>query len=684
MKVLLLYPEVGIGIRWSELLQVGTIGAMVRQAHHKLSLIHCKHPSQLSAIGQFTQRFEPDVVISSVAWDQWAHAVPLLKGVRSAAPKALMIVSGVYPTLDPDSVVQQPEVDAVLVGECEVALEDILKRLAMRQNITDTPNFWFKSRESGLRKNALRPLMADLDVLPFTERTLYDHAALVQATGGGFPMLASRGCPHNCQFCYVPRLKAVSHGKGTFLRPRGALSLCAEVQQWARQEQIQWVDFVDEYFPQNIEWIGQFCGAWKVQTRLPFRFTAVAESLTPETLAMLREAGCEGIRLGIETGDEKFRARIADRNLSNQRLKSICEECRRLGIQVTLTSQVGLPLENPDLAWATVALNEALDPDAIEPSIYQPIPGTALHQLCTEHGFIKPTAEAPALWTSRNTPLKLPSISEEQVLNTYDELIALQKRLRLKRAQPLGEGVIDLARVADSAAVESSVERALDVGEWSREGDQRFCLFQAAGSRVVFDIELPEDSALEFGLAQGPFPFGIRFPRSVQVEIRLRQGENDDVLFALAVEMSSRKSRRGWFDTRLPMVEWPAGPAQLIFTATPLGTVPVAPVYVAWARPRISRGAPAAAEASTGQSSKKVLLLEQQIETLRKESEELHAQLASTREELDNRRQRVGELHLKVIELEKELETLREEKFEWQRQREEMERSKLKRLFRKE
>ncbi len=653
MNILILYPEVGCGTQWNELLAAGLIGAIARHEEHRCELLHYKHSGQLPGVEAAVRRFAPDLIIAHIAHHQWKPAQALLQAARRAAPNPMIVCAGLYPTLDPDSVIAEPAVDAVCVGESEAALEELMKRLSARQNCTDTPNFWFRQR-TGLVKNALRMLVADVDTFPFTDRTLYDHAALVAANGGGFPILASRGCPQECLFCPMSRLKQISEGKGEFYRPRSALSIIAEVQAAARRQRIEWVHFIDPCFPLVPDYLDVFCDQWKVQARLPFRITGLAERLTMQALHSLRDAGCEAIELGIETGDEKFRARLGDRNLSNDRLLAIREECRRLGIAIITNSMVGFPLENPELARATAELNRRLKPDEAHVSIYRPVVGTPLYQFCRDNNYFKPDWDEVA-WTPRRTFLNLPAFPERDLLNAYDQMRALDRQLQAERAGVHG-GYFQFYAGIKQARIESAIQPALDGGMWSREGEERLCMFQAIGSKAIFPVELREGSALQFSVTPGPIPYAIPYTKSVQVEIRIQQGEALDVLFIHILPMAPHRSRRAWHDVRLPLEDWPAGPVEISFSTHALGFAPAAPVYVAWSNPVLIEGAEFIPTNSSVSPSKRLLSLERDLDALHKENESLRQQLESTRADLDQRKQRIGELHVRILELEKELE----------------------------
>lgn len=595
MRVLFLYPEVGVGVRWTELLSIGMSSAMLKQNEHAVDLLYYKHPAQLASLEKFIPRIKPDLVVAHVAFDQWPPAARLMREARTFAPGVLFIAAGLYPSLDPDTVVEDPTVNGLVVGENELALSDLAQCLADGRKHQTLPSFWFKTGKGTVVKNAIRPLAENLSLLPFADRTLYDHAGLVRATGGGLPMLAGRGCPHECLFCYMPRLKQIASGKGTFVRFRSPMNVIAETLEVARQTKVEWVNFVDECFPHEVEWIGQFCQSWKTQASLPFRFNAVADRLSLESLKRLREAGCAGIRLGVETGNEKFRARLAGRNLDNARLRDLCEEAQRLGVEVHTFNMTGLPLENPDLAAETVEFNRSLPISGADIAIYRPIPGTRLYEYCREKGYILGADETD--FNPRRLSLRLPAIDENDILRTYDEIRALNRELRL-RAAPPAPGYADLVRAAKDARVQSEFYPGIDADFFTHQGETRLCLIQAIGSHAALPVQLRPKSLLAFGAALGPVPCGVAHRRPVQIEIAVRQGEIEEIVFVKVLHPPVNRPERGWFDFQLPLFEWEAGPAEILLTAFLVGGKPPGTMCVAWSRPVLIEGAFAAVGAA--------------------------------------------------------------------------------------
>ncbi|MCX7015379.1 MAG: radical SAM protein [Candidatus Sumerlaeota bacterium] len=685
MKILLVYPEVAVPVRWTELLGMGILSALAKQSKHAVDFLYYKHPGQLASIAKAIPALGARLIVVHLAWDQWKAALPLMREIKKAAPRTPLVAEGPFPTLDPDTAIAEPAVDMLALGESEPALMEMIHKMGRGEPPESLQNFWINHRDGRLTKNPLRMLIENLDTLPFPDRSLYDHAALTRATGAGLPMLAGRGCPYNCLFCYMPRLKQAAGGKGAFARARSPMSLAAETLDIAKRERIEWVDFVDEYFPQEVEWIGQFCASWRTQARLPFRFTGMAERLTPQALEQLREAGCERIRLGVETGNEKFRARVADRNLSNERLRAICEEAARLGIEIQTCNMVGLPLENPDLARETVEFNRKLKPSAVSVSIYRPIVGTQLHEFCESKGYLVETD--PADCNPRRPALRLPAIGEADVLAAYDDLRLLDEQARIERRGETA-GYVGLLGERPTAKVESAFEPALAVEEFASGGERRLCLLQALGTRAAFPVLLRDNSVFSFGLALGPSPFGLRHSRPVKVEIAVRQGEDEETVFLKILQPAERRTRRPWFDYQAPLIEWEAGPAEIILTAALMEGKAPAPIYVAWSQPcLIDRREQGPAPAPSASASRRIAALESEVARLREESQKLQAEAAELREDIDRRKARSAELTVRQLGLGQELEALRKEKAEWTRLREEMENSvgeKIKRLFKRE
>src|SRR6185295_5190191 len=104
------------------------------------------------------------------------------------------------------------DADLVLQGEAEISLVELADRLRDGTDFADSPNTWTRDKDDSIRKNALRPLVTDLDSLPYRDYTSHDQKYFIWRKGWTlgdpmhgdpvFQMMGSRGCIYKCSYCY--------------------------------------------------------------------------------------------------------------------------------------------------------------------------------------------------------------------------------------------------------------------------------------------------------------------------------------------------------------------------------------------------------------------------------------------------------------------------------------------------
>jgi len=66
---------------------------------------------------------------------------------------------------------------------------------------------------------------------------------------------------------------------------------------------------------------------------------------------------------------------------------------KEVGLQIKTLNMVGLPGETPELHQATIRLNQQIQPDVAGISVFYPLPGTDLYDLCLKEGYLTKETE---------------------------------------------------------------------------------------------------------------------------------------------------------------------------------------------------------------------------------------------------------------------------------------------------
>lgn len=297
------------------------------------------------------------------------------------------IFGGPHATFFP-GIIDSRGVDAVCRGEGELALAEFLEEYRDTGSIPgNVANFWVE-KGGRILKNPVRPLLIDLDALPFPDRRLFVETFPIIGLHGIKHFAAHRGCPHSCTFCFNHvhnRLYSVN-GRQCY-RSRNPERVCEEINMERRRMRMDMVGFVDDCFSLDQTWTIEFCRCYQQEVNLPFQINTRVEYLDAQRIRALAAAGCRLIHVGVESGNEDYRKRVLKRSMTNHQLVETIKACRRAGIRILTENMIGLPEETYRQAMETVKLNIEASPDFAAVSYFTPYPGLALTRFAEERGI---------------------------------------------------------------------------------------------------------------------------------------------------------------------------------------------------------------------------------------------------------------------------------------------------------
>ncbi|MFB7476442.1 B12-binding domain-containing radical SAM protein [Kitasatospora sp. NPDC056184] len=300
---LVMSPEhLGVAYMTSVLRSVG-FTAEIREVEHGAD----PH----AAVVEHLREYRPDLVCFTLMSLNLTSCVSLCQDIRQALPDVPIACGGPAGTFAGLDVLRNnPYTDVVAVGEGEPTILDLVQRLYLGEPLTDCPGVCYRDADGGLHQNPARPLIHDLEVLPFPARDqLSQHGDKLEYVR----VSTSRGCVANCAFCSAPHLKnRVQAGKAW--RGRGPEQIVEEVAQIVERHQFRTIDFVDSTFedPDGGR-VGKKRAAAIAQGLLDrnldiyYNVCMRAENWrdTPEDhalLDLLTASGLEKVNVGIEAG----------------------------------------------------------------------------------------------------------------------------------------------------------------------------------------------------------------------------------------------------------------------------------------------------------------------------------------------------------------------------------------------
>lgn len=291
----------------------------------------------------------PNAVLVTSLMTYWYPGVAaVIKLVRERYPGVPVILGGIYASLCPEHARAVSGADLVLPGPWETALPPHLADL-------------------GLADLAV-PVPADLDELPYPALDLLQHLSYI-------PILTSRGCPLDCDYC-ASRLLQPNY------RRRRPAAVVSELLHWQEHLGLNDVAFYDDALlldaPNHLLPILEELA---VQGRA-FRFHTPnglqARLISREVAVWLKRANFITLRLGVET-TALGQAR-PDRKLKQGELEAALAHLQEAGFaakEIGVYLLAGLPEQDEGEVAASIRRVRALGATPVL-AHYSPIPGTAM------------------------------------------------------------------------------------------------------------------------------------------------------------------------------------------------------------------------------------------------------------------------------------------------------------------
>ncbi len=395
MKVLFIYPNAGsqLGFNYG----IAHLSAVLKENGHQVALWQlCEDIAPLPSENEFIDRLtheRADIIGFSVVTNQWPYAAKLASWARRAT-RAPLVCGGIHTMAAGEEVLQSGVFDYIIRGEAEEALAEFVDHLHRNENVSNIRNLGYNQGDIA-RLNPLRRL-PDLDNLPFKDYEIFDFQKIIDAKNGWVGLMASRGCPFSCTYCFNHQLVSqyredlhCSFKDLNYIRHFSVELMMKEIQYLQNTYQnISMFILDDDLFTFYRPYVEQFCEAYKKISSLPFVVNAHVGFFDEERARCLADAGCKIVKFGVESGSERIRSRILRRRMSNEKIVRAIETAHRHGLHTSVFLMIGLPDETYEDVMATIQLMAQAQPGRYRWSFFFPFPGTKAHEISVEGHYI--------------------------------------------------------------------------------------------------------------------------------------------------------------------------------------------------------------------------------------------------------------------------------------------------------
>ena len=297
-----------------------------------------------------------------------------------------------------------------------------------------------------IKINQTRPLIEDLDILPFPDREIFDRNDFCKERQSQLQLIASRGCPYNCSYCSNHAIKTVYPNKNKYVRFRSVDNLIREESELkARYPEIKHYAFEDDILYLNKEWYQEFSEKHRKYVGLPFHSNLHPVLINEDSLYYLKRAGCTKIQIGLESGNDGIRKNILNRHMSNEEFVKSVNLAKKMGFQIFTFNLIGIPDEKPSDILDTIKLNAMIEQDSTQVSILYPFPKTGIYNYAKSRNYISEKKLVDSIID--DTKLEFPSLNRIQILTYRGYFVSFVRLYR--KIYKLGFGSKSIEKIAD-------------------------------------------------------------------------------------------------------------------------------------------------------------------------------------------------------------------------------------------
>lgn len=346
---------------------------------HNLSDLHY---SVWQEVSRTIAEYDPDIVGITSKSQNFASACITAQMVKELKPTTTVIVGGPHPSLVGKEVLQECSyMDIAVKGEGELTLIDLLNAISNAKPLKEIPGIIFRNGDD-IIENANQPLIADLDKL----ESPYKYASTLLKSYTQYPkesfrsIFAIRGCPYDCTFC----------GSGKIwqrkVRFRSAKNVADEIL-LLQKIGVNYFNFDDDTFGVTKKYIHELCSEIiKKCQNIKWSCELHVKLIDDDNLAIMKKAGCDLIKIGIESGNNEVLKEIGKLITIGEALTA-ARLIRRHNMHVMAFFMVGFPQETEKTLHDTFAAIKKL-PGYVTYSIFTPYKGTKAYDICFANGNI--------------------------------------------------------------------------------------------------------------------------------------------------------------------------------------------------------------------------------------------------------------------------------------------------------
>jgi anaerobic magnesium-protoporphyrin IX monomethyl ester cyclase len=348
-------PVMLVGFENQGNLGLGYLASVLRQHGYTVQVVDIEQEPE-SIVGAALE-IDPILIGFSLIFqffiDRYAHLLGLM---RAAGIECHFTMGGHFPSLSYQQTLELvPELDSVVRFEGELTLLELADAIGTGAEWRRIQGVAYREQGQVLATPA-RPLLEDLDQLPYPDRNYHPKAVLGRSI---MPIVASRGCARTCSFCSIHTFYRAAPGK--VVRTRRPSAVVEEMRALYEEQDTRIFLFQDDDFPLFgpvwKRWATQFVEELHrsgLSREVIWKMNCRADAVDRDLFIQMRDAGLYLVYMGLESGSEEGLETLHKQITVEQNLRAV-----NLLKSIGLMWEYGFMLLDPSSTFESVRANLA-------------------------------------------------------------------------------------------------------------------------------------------------------------------------------------------------------------------------------------------------------------------------------------------------------------------------------------
>ncbi|HKZ88122.1 MAG TPA: radical SAM protein [Candidatus Bathyarchaeia archaeon] len=340
----------------------------------------------IADVKNLVKKLNPEIVGITCSSATYHKCVETAAAIKEVALSCKVVVGGWHPSYVPESMLDHPEIDYVVMGEGERAMIELATYIIKgeREMVLGAVAGVAYKRGGKVLKNTPK-FISNLDDIPFPARHLlpmhlYERKMEFLDVEPVDIMSIIRGCPFNCAFCETRKMWGPTC---RFFSPQRVVD---EIKFMIDKYGSKGIYFINDNFTIRKKETIELCELMKKE-KLDVQWICDtrADMISPELLAKMKEAGCKTIWFGVESGSPRIMKRI-NKHITHEQTVEAFKMCRKENLQIAASFILGVPGETIEEMESTLKFAQKLNPDLCQFNVFIAYPDSSLYEEILQSG----------------------------------------------------------------------------------------------------------------------------------------------------------------------------------------------------------------------------------------------------------------------------------------------------------